>query len=358
MGLVVIGLSHKTAPVELREHLAVPTSRLEEILNEIKSLEGVKETVVLSTCNRFEIYARPIADRNQLLESIGRYFTRLFPQANSEKVLYRHQGPDAVLHLFRVVAGLDSLVIGETEILGQVKSAYLTAQGLGVTGKITNVVFQRALFVGKQIRTKTDIARGASSVGSVAVQLAGRIFEKLRDHRVLLLGAGEIAEATARHLLSQKVGQFVILNRTLSKAEDLAHQFNGEARPLDCLEAELLKADIVIGSTSSDKPLITKEMVKSVMKRRRQRSLYFIDVAVPRNISPKVHDLDNVYLYNIDDLQGIVNDTFGKRKGAVMVAESMVRKRASEFADWMDGALDGREKPLSHNLVSTSPGGR
>ncbi|MCB4756274.1 MAG: glutamyl-tRNA reductase [Elusimicrobia bacterium] len=348
MGLVLVGLSHKTAPVSLREHLTVPTPRLDQALRQLSSLNGVKEVIVLSTCNRLEIYARPDITRRQTIDSIKKFFFDLYQHPDMESALYQYEGFDAVLHLFRVASGLDSLVIGETEVLGQVKSAYQFAQNQGTTGKITNVVFQRALFVGKQVRTQTGLSEGASSVGNIAVQLAERIFGSLHDHRILLLGAGKMAEITARHLLSQKAGHLVIINRTFSKAQELAALMNGEAIPMENLMGELLRADIVIGSAASDKPLITKEMVHSLMKTRHQRSLYFIDIAVPRNVRPDVHELDNVYVYNIDDLQCIVDENLERREKSIDVAESYAKKMADELYTWIQGTLEGQQTALRH----------
>jgi len=350
MGLIVVGLSHQTAPIELREHLTVPSEQLEEVLNELKSFAAVKEAVVLSTCNRLEIFARPQSDRQETIDRIFRFFQDLYQHPQVEAALYYRSGFEAVLHLFRVACGLDSLVIGETEILGQVKSAYQFAHGQGTTGKITNVLFQRALFAGKMVRMKTEISDGASSVGNVAVQLAERIFGSLQNQRLLLLGAGKMAEVTARYLLRQKVGQIVILNRTFETAKELAELLNGEVRPMETLAEELLKADIVIASTAAEKPVVTKGMVQTVMKERRRKPLYFIDIAVPRNIDPQVHELDNVYVYNIDDLKGIVDENFRRRKEALTVAESLARGLAQELYDWVSKTLDGQRTALRHSL--------
>jgi len=247
-----------------------------------------------------------------------------------------------------VTAGLDSLVIGETEILGQVKAAYLTAQRQGTTGKITNVLFQRALYVGKKVRSQTNISEGSSSVGSVAVQLAERIFGPLENHRILLIGAGKMAEITARHLLSQKAIDITVLNRTRSKAEDLARILHGTAGSMADLESQLLTSDIVICSTGAEKPVVTKEMVQPLMKERRERSLYFIDIAVPRNVDSSVHSLDNVYVYNIDDLRALVEENLGRRQGDVGAAETLVDGLAHEFHDWVSAAMEGRPKALRH----------
>jgi len=350
MSLVVVGLSHKTAPVELREQLAIPADRLGQSLDALKNLGELKETVVLSTCNRLEIYACPISDRQKTKLSIHSFIKDLYQKPAVSQCLYERDGIEAIEHLFRVTAGLDSLVIGETEILGQVKSSYQLAQNHGTTAKIMNVLFQRALFAGKTVRNKTGLSEGASSVGSVAVQLAERIFGDLHNHKILLLGAGEIAEVTARHLKSQKAGDLVILNRTLSKAEELAKMLNGRAGPLERMAEEMITADIVVCSTSADRPLVTPSVVEAMMKERRGRSLYFIDIAVPRNVDPAVHDLDNVYVYNIDDLNSIVQENMEGRRKDVGLAEMLLKQMADEFLEWLKATQAGQAKALRHQI--------
>lgn len=350
MGLVVVGLSHKTAPIELREHLAVPSQKMESVLKKLKSFPDLTEVVVLSTCNRLELYARPENARHPALNALHQFFNELYPHPHLRNYLYQYEAHEAVRHLFRVVSGLDSLVVGETEILGQVKSAYRIAQDQGTTGKITNVLFQRALFIGKQIRANTSISDGASSVGNITVQLAERIFGNLQECRLMLIGAGEIAEVTARHLLSQKTKQLVILNRTVSKAVDLATLLNGVGLPLENLQDELGKADIVIASASVEEPLVTKKLVNEIMKIRHERPLYFIDIAVPRNIDPSVHEIDNVYVYNIDDLKSLVDENIKKRSAAIGEAEAIVNKTARESYEWISKTLDGQRVAHRHQI--------
>lgn len=349
MGLVVVGLSHKTAPIELREHMTIPTEKIDPVLRELKSGRDLEEAVVLSTCNRLEIYGKPMHSCAGSVKAISSFLHNMMPHEKLDKAFYQHQGDGAVEHLFRVAAGLDSLVIGETEILGQVKNAYLAAQRFGATGKITNVLFQRALFIGKQVRQQTRLSEGASSVGSVAVQLAERIFGSLHEQRILLLGAGKMAEVTARHLLSQKAGQLIILNRTKSKAEQLAKRLNGVANSMEVLNEELYEADIVISSTAATKPFITKPMVEQLMKLRHGRSLYFIDIALPRNVDGNVHSIDNVYVYNIDDLKAIVQENMAKRKEEVRAAEAIVKTAAGEFYEWVSSVLEGKVATLRHS---------
>lgn len=350
MSLIVCGISHKTAPVELREKLAVPTDRVGDLLLKLKTHADLSEAVILSTCNRFEVYARPQSNSTSSQSRLAQILCDVYGSQDVGASLYQHESGLAVRHLFRVASGLESLVIGESEVLGQVKSAYQFAHQQGATGKVTNVLFQRALFVGKAVRTQTSISEGASSIGSIAVQLAEKIFGKLNQHRVLLLGAGEMAEITARHLLSQKAGSICILNRTKSKADALAKNFNGESGSLEQLQSELHRADIVVCSTSAEKPLIVKSLVEPLMHERRSRSLYFIDIAVPRNVEPGVHEIENVYVYNIDDLQSIVDENMGQRKKEISQAESMVLKMAGEFEDWLKALSEGTTRALRHNL--------
>lgn len=346
----MVGLSHKTAPVELREHLAIPNDRLGPALKQLHALDELKETVILSTCNRLEIYARPENTRRDTLKAIRDFFSKMYAHLPLDGALYQYEGEEAVHHLFRVASGLDSLVVGESEVLGQVKSSYLFAQEQGVTGKITNVLFQRALHVGKHVRTHTQVSKGASSVGSIAVQLAEKIFGSLQNHAILLLGAGKMAEVTARHLLSQKAGKIKVLNRTTSKAQALAELLNGTAGPLDDMEADLINADIVLCSVTSERPILMVDQMEKIMKQREGRSIYFVDIAVPRNVDPKIHELDNAYVYNIDDLQEIVEENMAKRKKDVKEAEKVVTTFSQEFYEWIRAALDGKSIALTHDF--------
>lgn len=355
MGVIVVGISHKTAPIEIREKLAIPPDRLGLELSRLFETGNHLESVVLSTCNRVEVYARPKNDSTQSIRALNAFFQELYGHPRVAQALYSHDSLAAVQHLFRVASGLDSMVVGETEVLGQVKSAYTFAQAQGTTGKITNVLFQRALHVGKLIRTRTNISEGSSSVGAIAVQLAERIFGQLQHHRILLVGAGKMAEITARHLLSQKAGEIMILNRTLDKAQALAQLLNGSAGSIDRLPDELLKADIVICSTASDQPIISRWLVEATMRARKGRSLYFVDIAVPRNVDPGIHELDNVYVYNIDDLRHIVDEAMSRRKSDVLNAETIVNTFASEFYDWIRASLDGKNVALRHAPMDGPP---
>lgn len=347
MELILTGLSHKTAPVELRERFAIPADGVPRALERLLGGDfPLKEAVLLSTCNRVEIYG--VSSSAEPPENaLDDFFSWL--DESIKPALYRKTGHEAARHAFSVASGLDSMVIGESEVLGQVRNAYELARSVGTTGKLTNVLFQRALYVGKKVRTQTGIAQGATSVASVAVSLAQRIFESLKDRRILILGAGKVAESTTRHLLSQKAGSIVVVNRTRDKAIELARLFNGEVASFDSLPKQLETADIVICSTGSSTPLIRRSVVEQALAKRRGRSLYFIDVAVPRDVEPGVHALDNVYVYNIDDLQSLVAENLTHRSKELSQAWALVDEAAREFSLWHRGVVEGQEISLKHN---------
>jgi glutamyl-tRNA reductase len=343
MSLVVIGISHKTAPVELREKISFPREQLEGVLSEVRG-KAPGEVAILSTCNRTEIYAHGPDDLEgwcvKLLERrLG---------TGAEKYVYRKAGPDMIGHLFRVAGGLDSLVVGENEILKQVKDAYGLAHQNGLTAKVLNVLFQRALYVGKLVRTQTSIGQGSVSVGSVAVSLAEKIFGDLSESEVLVFGAGKMAEVSSRYLLGKKVRKLLVANRTLENAKALAAQFGAEALTLEEGFGRMASADIVITSMSADRPVLTAASVGEWMLRRRNRSLFIIDIAVPRNVETAVHQLDNVYLYNIDDLQAIAQENIRGRSAEIDRAVQIVSEKSREFFDWYESLASGREKSLKH----------
>jgi len=345
MSLVLVGLSHKNSPIGVRETLAVlPPAKVFERLRQ----EGVSEAVLLSTCNRFELYvsfnggpSRPPSWVLNLLEKISG--TSLSQHA------YQRAGSSAVEHLFSVAAGLESLVVGETEILGQVKDAYEAAKAAGMTGKHSNVLFQRALYVGKKVRNDTAIAVGQTSVASVAVQLAETIFGRLSSNSVLVLGAGNMAELTARHLLSQKVSKLLIANRTWERAAGLAGKLKATALPWEEFPKALSEVDIVIGSTGSDKPVLTKAMLAATAEARAGRSLFIIDIAMPRDVEEGAHELEHVYLYRLEDLEAIVADNLKNRGAEVGRAGELVRAKASEFSSWEDSLANGSEISMKHS---------
>ncbi len=345
--LLLVGLSHRTAPVEWRERLALPEEKVSGFLEGLRLRAGVEEAVLLSTCNRVEVYAvtPPEGGHEGLIRG---EFVRFHGDPALDGSLYALEDEAAVRHLFHVAAGLDSLVIGEAEILGQVKSAYDAARRAQFTGKLTNVLFQRALFVGKLVRARTKISEGPTSVPSLAVSLAERIFGDLAVSRVLVVGAGAMAELAVRALKSQKVREIVIANRSLEKAVGMARRFGARPAPFSALPFHLTQADIVLCSTGSPEALFRQEDVVRCLRARRGRSLFFIDIAVPRDVEPGVNDLENVYLYNIDDLQGLVNDSLVRREEEMTQAGKILGDKAEEFARWYRSWRAGETAALRH----------
>ncbi len=338
--IYLVGLSHKTAPVELRERLAFPEGRQAEVLKDLQGRTGIEEAVILSTCNRTEIYA--VSDAPDAPDRIAAFLSwaREISIEELGDKLYRHGEPESVLHLLRVAAGLDSLVVGESEVLGQVGAAYRTAAAAGMTRRSLHVLFQRALAAGRAAREETEIGRGSLSVGSVAVDLAEKIFGSLTGRTVLILGAGKISGLTAKHLASRGASAILVANRTFEKAQELAREHGGQAVRFDEWTTYLDKADIVISSTAAPRPIVTRETLSPALDRRGHRPIFLIDVAVPRDIDPDVERLDGVFLYNIDDLDGIVQEHAGARAQAVAKAEALVRREADRIRGWL-----GRSAP-------------
>jgi glutamyl-tRNA reductase len=335
MRLFAVGLSHRTAPVELRESVDFARAGLEPALSAFAAHGIGPEVVVLSTCNRAEIYALAESDADG--DRIGRFFGD-YHQLDHQRVaehLFVHRGAEAARHLFRVAAGLDSLVVGEPQILGQVKAAFTMAQGLRFTGAVTNRLFHAAFTVGKRVRSETGLGEGAVSVSYAAIALAKKIFGDLKGLSVLILGAGEMAKLTGIHLQAQQVRQVTIASRTLSTAEGLARQLQGRAVPWSQLDAALGAADIVITATGATEPVLTRARVEEVMRPRRSRPLFVIDIALPRDVEATVGDLDQVFLYNIDDLQAIVQENLARRSAELAKAASIVDEEVGRFAAWM-----------------------
>lgn len=330
MNLFVAGLSYKTAPVEVREKLAVHASRLRCHGCRLKLAGNLSEVVLLSTCNRVEIYG--------VTPWISGKVHRLFQQlALDQDVdftphLYIKEGAEAVKHLFSVVSGLDSMVIGETEITGQVKLAYQAAQEAKLTGRITNRLFQTALQVAKEIRTETNVGRGATSVGSVAVELAERIFDQnLAEKTVMIIGAGKMGEACVRHLAKKGARSVLVSNRSFDRAQNLAAEFGGRAVRFDeCLDG-MTEADIVVSSTGSPQTILSRADIARVMPARRNRPLFLIDIAVPRDIDPEVQQLNNVYLYNVDHLEALVRQNVQMREQELVRCLTIINERVAEL---------------------------
>ncbi|MDW8309142.1 MAG: glutamyl-tRNA reductase [Verrucomicrobiales bacterium] len=344
MKLFVAGLSYKTAPVAVRERLAVSPRLLTCHGCRLKVGARLEEVVLLSTCNRVEVYGTgPWPAGNAL-----RIFQQLGGDADLAPHLYVKEGDEAVRHLFAVAGGLDSMVVGETEITGQVKSAYEAARAAGLTGRVTNRLFQTALQVAKEIRSHTQIGRGAVSVGSVAVELAEKIFDgDLANKTVMILGAGKMGEACVRHLSARGARSVLVANRSYERAEKLAAEFGGRAlRFEECFDA-MAAADIVVSSTGSPHLILRRGDVARVLPERRGRPLVLIDIAVPRDIDPDVEHLENVYLYNIDHLEAVVRENLRLREQELGKCGEIIARRAGEFMEKLAVA----ERHRSHGAV-------
>ena len=327
MKVFVAGLSYKTAPVELREKLAVSPSTLRCSGCRLKIGGDLDEVVLLSTCNRVEVYG--VAEK--VNGNVHGLFRHLAPEVvDFEPYLYVREGDEAVRHLFSVAGGLDSMVLGETEITGQLKHAYQTAQESKLTGRVLNRAFQTALQTAKEIRTNTQVGRGSTSIGSVAVDLAGKIFAgDLSDKTVMIIGAGKMGEACVRHLSKKGARSVLVSNRSFDRAVNLANEFGGRAIRFDgCLEA-MAQADIVVSSTGSPQTILHREDVDRVMSARRNRPLFLIDIAVPRDIDPEIQHLDNVYLYNIDHLEKLVRENLRLREAELARCREIIEEKTT-----------------------------
>ena len=331
MSIIVVGLSHKTAPVDVREKLSFPEATVPEALKALKDYEGIKESLILSTCNRVELYASGLCT----LRALEGFRSILSERAGFEAPLYHHDTPQAVRHLFRVASGLDSMVIGETEILGQVKRAYALASEAGSATRSLHKLFQHAFRVAKRVRTETQITSGPTSIGSVAVELAGKIFGSLEERRVMILGAGEISERTARSLQSRGVRSVIVSNRTYERASALAAEIGGMALHFDHWEKAVADVDILISSTNAPHALLTTEKLAPVLKLRRGRPLFVIDLAVPRDADPAINELDGVFLYDIDSLEQIAAQSLDIRKQEVIRCESLIEEHVEGFLSWL-----------------------
>ncbi len=332
MALFVAGLSHRNAPVELREQLAVDEDKLRELLRDVAATGVVREALILSTCNRVEVYA--IADvpdeaRTVTFRQLCRH--RGVEPASVETVLYTHADGEAVRHAFRVASSLDSMMIGEPQILGQVKNAFALAQSCETVGPALHTLFTQAFTVAKKVRTETEIARHAVSISFAAVELAKKIFAGLDGKAVLLVGAGKMSELAARHLIEQGAFPLYVANRTWSRAQELARALAGTAVPFDELATALAAVDIVITSTGAPEPVIRREFVQPLVHSRRGRPLFFIDIAVPRDVENSVNTLDGVYCYDIDDLKQVVDANIRERLREAHRAEALVEREVAKF---------------------------
>ena len=335
MELLVVGLNHNTAPIEIRECLAFSEDKMEDALSKVHALPSVKENMIVSTCNRVEVYAAT-RETEKAVHDLRDFFSQYhgISLKDFEKSLYTHVGEEAVRHIFRVASSLDSMVLGEPQILGQIKEAYDFSQQVNTSGLILHRLLHRAFHVAKRVRTETKIAISAVSVSSVAVELAEKIFGTLEKKTVLLIGAGEMCELAARHLVSGGIEKILVTNRTYERAVSLAQEFRGEAIPFEEMGLGLKKTDIVISATNSPQYLIGHDQITKVIRDRKQRPIFFIDIADPRDIEPKVGDIENVYLYNIDDLQKVANDNIKDREKEAQKAETIVQDEVVKFVNW------------------------
>jgi glutamyl-tRNA reductase len=338
-GLCIVGVNHRTAPVALRERLAFPASGLPAALAELKAVPGVQEAAIVSTCNRVEVVTGTSVPAAMVAAGVESFFVRVRELERSAFAphLYVHHGRDAVRHLFRVAASLDSMVVGEPQILGQMKNQYVAAAAAGTSGPVLHKAFHRAFTVAKRVRTETAIASKSVSVASVAAALTGTIFETLEDKTVMLVGAGKMSQLVARHLQARGSGDIMVTTRTFDHAVALAREFGGLPVPFERLAEYLKHADIVIGSAGAVDHLVGPQLVQDVLRARKQRPMFFIDLAVPRNFDPAINDLDNVYVYDMDDLARTSADNTGEREREAARAEAIVDDEVERFGRWLAG---------------------
>ncbi|MCM3725314.1 glutamyl-tRNA reductase [Neobacillus cucumis] len=336
MHIVVVGLNYKTAPVEIRERLTFNETDLVDAIKQLNSKKSILENIILSTCNRTEIYA--VVDQLHT----GRYYIKEFlsewfgiEQAEFSPFLFVYEDEGAVDHLFNVTCGLNSMVLGETQILGQVRTSFLLAQQEDTIGSVFKHLFKQAVTLAKRAHSETDIGANAVSVSYAAVELAKKIFGSLENKHVLIFGAGKMGELAAQNLHGNGVKQVTVINRTYEKAQALAIRFDGEARNVTELEKSLIEADILISSTGAKDLVISKELIAKVEKKRKGKPLFMVDIAVPRDLDPRIAELDNVFLYDIDDLEGIVEANLQERQKAASKIRLMIEKEIVDFKQWL-----------------------
>ena len=334
--IMLLGVNHKTTPIEIREKIAL-SSGYEQPLAALEQLEGCQECYLLSTCNRVEILMTGDGRGSHYQDLVSFLFGKNMPEQSVAQYLYYYTGADAVQHLFRVAASLDSMIVGEAQILGQLKEAYRHASESGTTGPLLNRLLHKSFSVAKRVRTETGIGSAAVSISYAAVELAKKIFGSLQGKNVLLIGAGEMAELAMEHLINQKIASVVVANRTLARAIDLAQRYKGEAVSLQELLPQLEQADIVISSTGATGLILQRDDVRPIMRTRRNRPLFFIDIAVPRDLDPALNELDNVYLYDIDDLGSVVEINRSEREREAVKAERIIEEETAKFMHWWEG---------------------
>ncbi|HRZ14280.1 MAG TPA: glutamyl-tRNA reductase [Candidatus Omnitrophota bacterium] len=325
MKIQLIGLNHKTAPIEIREKVSFSSEKLAEALLCLKRYEAIEEDVILSTCNRTEIYAA-VRDPGAGSESLWRFIADRTGLSRDQicRYFYLLNDKDALGHLFKVAASLDSMIVGETQVFGQVKDAYFQARQANTIGRSLDAVFEEAIRVGKKVRTETQIGKGAVSTTTAAIELAKKIFDSLEGKRVLIIGAGKIGEMTVKNLYSRGVSTVLVANRTFARAQELAGAFGGQAVRFDRIAECMLSADIIISSTSAPHYVVNRQDVLALMSRRPHDSLFFIDLGMPRNIDPQVNRIENVYLYNIDDLASVRDANIQERISEARKAEQII----------------------------------
>jgi glutamyl-tRNA reductase len=339
MEIVLLGVNHRTASVELRERVAFSPEKARRAAAELRSLGVLAETLVLSTCNRSEVYGVPTETPLETMAELERYFAALheLDPALLNGNLYRHRDAGVVRHVFRVAAGLDSMLLGEAEILGQVRDAYQAALEFGATGPVLNRMFQAALEVGKRVRSETEIGTRPVSVAFAGVKLAEQIFGKLTKHSALILGAGTVGEQVVEHLHDRGIARLMVANRSAERAREMAAKWNAEVVPWSDLEPALREPDMVVSSVSAEEAVLARPMLERAMAARGNRALFLIDLGVPRNISAEAGELYNVYLYNVDNLAEIVENNKRARAGEIPRVEALIDEHILKFQTWQSG---------------------
>jgi len=335
--IILLGINHKTAPVEIRERLAVSKEEAAEMLDAIKESASVNEVVIFSTCNRVEILMAA-NDKAGAVEAAKSHLSEFknVPLSLFQDSIYIHEGDEAVRHIFRVASSLDSMMVGEPQILGQIKEAYFNATKRKTSGVILNRLLHRTFFTAKRIRTETGIGDNAVSISYAAIELARKIFGQLEGKKVLLIGAGEMAELAVEHLLKNRVKEIFVANRTFKNGVELARRFGGSAIRFEEIPGFIMQVDIIISSTGSPDIILTKDQVKRIMPGRRNRPIFFIDIAVPRDIDPDINKLNNAYVYDIDDLNGVIDENIEDRNREAIKGERIIDEAVISFRQWYD----------------------
>ncbi len=332
MSVLALGINHNTASIAIRDRLAFSPETIPEALQDLLRSAGLGEAAILSTCNRVEVYGAGHLDSDRLMHWLHQH--RHLPLDDLRRCLYVKHDADAIRHVMRVASGLDSMVLGEPQILGQMKDAYAVAQNAGTVGQQLARLFQQTFAVAKQVRTDTAIGQSAVSVAYAAVQLSKRIFSDLSKTTALFIGAGETVQLAAQHLVQQGATRIIVANRTLSRAAELAHLYGGEAISLGELPDYLPRADIVISSTASPLPILGKGLIERAIKQRKHKPMFMVDLAVPRDIEPEAATLDDVYLYSVDDLNGVVQENMKARQEAALQAEEIIATHVDAYLEW------------------------